>query len=262
MGLRATQRKLCAEALVRAAQTRTPLDPFSAELGEMTTHDAYRIQHETLRARRRAGDRRIGWKVGLTSAATRAEIGIDEPIAGYLLASAVWTDGDDVDLRSFIAPGVEPEIAVVMARELTGPGITALDVLRAVDGVTVALEVVDSRFRDWKGDVRDAVADNAFAAGLVLAGALQPPRAHDLRLEGVVVEHNGRVAATAAGAAALGHPAAAVAWLANRLAAFAVGLKTGDVVLTGSLTAILRPHPGDTVRAAFTRLGSVSLRLR
>jgi 2-keto-4-pentenoate hydratase len=258
--MRAVQRRQLAESLVEAAQTRTPLSPLSETVAELDVADGYRIQQETLRLRRRAGERRIGWKVGLTSAATRAELGIDEPIAGYLLASGMVLDGQEAAIEGFIAPALEPEIAVVMGRDLTGPGIIALDAARAADGAAPALEIVDSRFRDWKCGIAAVVADNSFASGLVLASTVTPLASLDLRLEGVLLEHNGRMAGTAAGAAALGHPLNAVAWLANHLGGLGLGLRAGDVVLTGSLTSIVRVQRGDTVRAGFTRIGSVAVR--
>lgn len=258
--MRAAQRRQLAESLVNAAATRTPLSPLAETVGELDVADGYRIQQETLRLRRRAGERRIGWKVGLTSAATRAELGIAEPIAGYLLASGMALDGEETAFDRFIAPALEPEIAVVMGRDLGGPGITALDAARAAEGVAPALEIVDSRFRDWKCGIAAVVADNSFAGGLVLASTVTPLASVDLRLEGVLLEHKGRMTATAAGAAALGHPLNAVAWLANHLGRLGLALRAGDVVLTGSLTSILRVQPGDAVRASFTRIGSVGVR--
>jgi 2-keto-4-pentenoate hydratase len=261
MSLRAPQRHRLAEVLREAATARIPIDPLSAEHPGLTAADGYAIQREGVRLRRRLGDRRVGWKVGLTSQATRAELGLAGPIAGALLASTALTDGAGPSIEAFIAPGVEPEIAVVMARDLAGPGVTAMDDTRAAEGVTAALEIVDSRVRDWKGTLVDAVADNAFAAAFVLGGRLRPLRDVDLRLEGVVVEHGGRVTATAAGAAALDHPLNAVVWLVNHLAGLGAGLEAGDVVLTGSLTRIHRVHAGDHVRAAFTHLGAAGVRL-
>jgi 2-keto-4-pentenoate hydratase len=259
MTLRAPQRHRLAEVLLEAATARAPIAPLSGEHPGLTAADGYAIQREGVRLRRRLGDRRVGWKVGLTSQATRTELGFAEPIAGALLASTAWSDGAGPSIESFIAPGVEPEIALVMGRDLTGPGATPMDAARAADGVTAALEIVDSRFRDWKATLADIVADNACAGGFVLGGVLHSLRGIDLRLEGVVVEHGGRVTATAAGAAALDHPLNAVVWLANHLAGLGSGLKAGDVVLTGSLTRIHRVQPGDHVRAAFTRLGSVGV---
>jgi 2-keto-4-pentenoate hydratase len=258
--MRAVQRRQLAESLVGAAVARAPLSPLSDTVADLDVADGYRIQQETLRLRRRAGERRIGWKVGLTSAATRAELGIDEPIAGYLLASGMVLDGQEAACDRFIAPALEPEIAIVMGRDLAGPGVTALDAARAADGAAPALEIVDSRFSDWKCGIAAVVADNSFASGLVLASTVTPLASVDLRLEGVVLEHNGRMAGTAAGAAALGHPLNAVAWLANHLGRLGLALRAGDVVLTGSLTAIVRVQSADTVRASFTRIGSVGVR--
>jgi 2-oxopent-4-enoate/cis-2-oxohex-4-enoate hydratase len=260
MALRALLRRQLAERLVEAAASRVPVDAFSDDHPALTPADGYQVQREVLRLRRRAGDRRIGWKVGLTSAAARAELGMHEPIAGALLASSFWTDGAALPFDRFIAPAVEPEIAVVLGRDLAGPGVTALDALRATEAVAAGLEIVDSRFREWKCRIADAVADNAFDAGVVIGGRLTDPAGLDLRLEGVGVEQDGRLVATAAGAAALDHPLNAVAWLANHLAALSLGLRAGVVVLTGSLTRILRVQPGTHVRAAFTRLGAVGVR--
>jgi 2-keto-4-pentenoate hydratase len=258
--VRVPQRRRFAELLLEAAAVRVPMAPLTDELPTLTAREAYGVQREMLRLRRRDGDRRLGWKVALTSAATRAELQMDEPIAGHLAASSARGEGAAVALDRFIAPGVEPQIAVVMARDLSGPGVTPFEVLRAAEGAVAALGIVDCRYRDWKCTVADAIADNAFAAGLVLGGRLCPLAGLDLRLEGVAVEHNGRLAATAAGAATLDHPLNAVAWLANHLAGLGGGLKVGDVVLTGSLTGILRPQAGDHLRAAFTHLGPVSVR--
>src|SRR5688572_4315232 len=258
--MRAAQRRQLAESLVEAATARAPLPSLSETAGDLDVADGYRIQQETLRLRRRGGQRRIGWKVGLTSAATRAELGIDEPIAGYLLSSGLVVDGQQVGFDRFIAPALEPEIGVVMGRDLGGPGITALDAARAADGAIPALEIVDSRFREWKCAIAAVVADNSFASGLVIPSTVTPLAAVDLRFEGVLIEHNGLRAGTAAGAAALGHPLHAAAWLANHLGRLGRALRAGDVVLTGSLTSIVRVRPGDIVRASFTRLGSVGVR--
>lgn len=255
MTLRAPQRHRLAEALLQAERRREPIGALSGDHPGLTLADAYAIQREGVRLRRRAGDRRAGWKVGLAP-------GLAEPIAGALLASTAWLDGAAPPWDTFIGPGVEAGIALVMGRDLAGPGVTGMDVARAAEGVTAALEIVDSRFRDGKATPVDAVADNACGAGFVLGRSLHLLRQVDLRLEGVVVEHGGRLTATAAGAAMLDHPLNAVVWLANHLAGLGSGLKAGDVVITGPLTRTLRVQPGDHLRAAFTRLGAVGVRFR
>jgi 2-keto-4-pentenoate hydratase len=253
MTVRASQRRQLAESLVAAGATRTPLAPFSEAIADLSVADAYRIQFETLRLRRRAGERRAGWRVGSAP-------GDPTPVAGYILASTVWMDGTELSRERFIAPGVDATIAIVLGRDLAGPGVTVIDVAGATAGVAAALETIDARFRDRKCPHADAVADNAFGAGVVLGGALHPLGALDLRLEGVTFELNGRVVATAAGAAASGHPLAAVAWLARMLAGAGLGLKAGDLVLTGGLTGLRDVQAGDVARAGFTRLGGVAAR--
>jgi 2-keto-4-pentenoate hydratase len=146
----------------------------------------------------------------------------------------------------------------VLGHDLDDPHVTAADVVAATAGVAAAIEVLDSRYVDYRFTTPDVVADNASAAEF-LVGTPVPPEGIDLRLVGVVLEHNGAVAATAAGAASLGHPAAAVAWLVRALSAEGGGLRAGEVVLSGGLTAAVPVRPGDVVVAAVDRLGSVEL---
>jgi 2-oxo-3-hexenedioate decarboxylase len=148
-----------------------------------------------------------------------------------------------------------------MGRDLSGPAVTAADVLAATAGVATGIEILDSHFLDYRFTMPDVIADNASASRLVV-GAPAAPDGIDLRLAGVVFEHNGEVTATAAGAAALGHPAAAVAWLARSLAAAGEGLRAGQIVLSGGLTAAVPLRPGDVVVATVDRLGAVELACR
>lgn len=259
MSLRAAQRRRHAEALLAAATSRVAIAPLTEEHADLSLADAYRIQRELLRLRRHGGDRRVGWTVGGASAATRAALRLDGPVGGHVVASGVVADGAALSCDRFLAPGVQPVIAVLLGRDLAGPRATALDALRAVEAAAPALEIVDARVRDWSGTTADVAADNAFHAGVAIGGRLESILGLDLRLEGVVLERDGRTVASAAGAAALGHPLAATAWLANHLAGLGATLRAGDVVLTGGLTAIERVGPGTRLRAAFTRLGAVSL---
>lgn len=247
-----------AQALLNAVEQRSVLQPFSAEQPDLSLADAYAIQSRTLAARLQSGDRQIGWKVGLTSAATQAELGLHEPISGYLLDSALWRDGATVPMERFIALRLEPEIAFRLRRGLKGPGVTAADVAQATEGVAAAYELVDSRF-NWHCTPIDGVADNSYDAGAVI-GPLLPLADVDLLLEQVTVEQNGKTVAQATGAAVMGDPINAVVWLANHLPTRGAELRAGDYVLTGSLTRILTPVPGNTIRASFSRLGSIALR--
>ena len=185
------------------------------------------------------------------------------PAGGKVMRAPIYARDIRTGDRSPIKPvdgvaAIEPEIAFVLGRDLAGPAVTANDVLRATEAVAAAVEVLDSRFADYRFTVPDVVADNA-SAGRYVIGAPVSPVGIDLRLVGVVLEHRGEVVATASGAAALGHPAAAVAWLARALTAVGEGLRAGQVVLSGGLTAAVPLRAGDTLVASVDRLGSVEL---
>ncbi|MDR7489348.1 MAG: fumarylacetoacetate hydrolase family protein [Armatimonadota bacterium] len=249
-----------AARLAEARERRAPLAPLTEEFLGMTVADGYRIQRAGIVARVRAGERVAGWKVGLTAAATRAEFGIDEPLAGQVLASTIYPTGALIDTGRLIAPGAEAEVAFVLGHDLRGPGVSLVEAYRAVEGAVACLEIVDSRYRDWKFRAPDVVADNGAQAGLVLGSRLVPLRDLDLPLEGLVWEHNGQVVATATAAEVGGTPLTSLVWLANKLAEWGEALPAGTVVASGSISRVLRPRPGESVRATFTRLGTVTAR--
>jgi 2-keto-4-pentenoate hydratase len=168
--------------------------------------------------------------------------------------------GNTISTEEAIQPKVEPEIAFVLDSDLHGPGVTALQVIAATRYIVPVLEIIDSRIADWKIKLCDTVADNASCGRVVIGGPVHRADEFDLRLIGVVLEKNGAVIATGAGAAVLGNPANAVAWLANKFAAFDQPLRKGDLILPGSLTSAFDAKPGDNVTANFDRLGSVSVR--
>lgn len=181
------------------------------------------------------------------------------PVSGFLLADGVYASGDAVPLGRFGELGVEVETAFVLARELAGPGVSPATAVLAVAGAVPALELVEFR---WEGTptAGDLIADGVAAAAVVLGQPLTPVAGLDLALEGVVYELNGRVMATNTAAEVLGNPLNALAWLANHLGARGLRLRAGDVVLSGSISLLLRPEAGDVVTARFTRLGAVSAR--
>jgi 2-keto-4-pentenoate hydratase len=203
----------------------------------------------------------VGWKLGVTSRAKQAQVGVDSPIRGFLAASHVLDVGESLTVDEHINPRAEPEIVFVMGHDLAGEHVTAIDVLRATSGVAAGIEIIDSRYRDYRFTMADVVADNS-SAGRFVVGTPVPADGIDLRLVGVVFEHRGQVVATASGAATLGHPAAAVAWLVRSLAAEGLGLAEGDVILSGGLTAAVAVSAGDVVVASIDRLGSVELACR
>ena len=200
----------------------------------------------------------VGWKLGVTSRAKQQQVGVHEPIRGFLATEHALDLGEPLVVAEHIQPRTEPEIVFVMGRDLVGSAVTAVDVLCATEAVAVGIEVLDSRFLDYRFTMPDVVADNA-SAGRFVVGAPVPAQGIDLRLVGVVLERNGKVVGTASGAASLGHPAAAVAWLVRSLAAAGEGLSRGQVILSGGLTAAVPVVAGDVVVVTIDRMGSVEL---
>jgi 2-oxo-3-hexenedioate decarboxylase len=243
-----------AARLAKAAADRAPIAPLSDERPGLDAAAGYAIQ---ALAREQAGPL-AGWKLGVTSRAKQAQAGISEPVRGFLARANALDLGEPLVAGELIQPRAEPEIVFILGRDLSGPAVTAADVLAATAGVATGIEILDSRYQDYRFTMPDVIADNT-SAGRFVIGAPVPPDGVDLRLAGVVLEHNGEVIATAAGAAALGHPAAAVAWLARSLAAAGEGLRAGQVVLSGGLTAAVPVRPRDVVVASIDRLGVVEL---
>jgi 2-keto-4-pentenoate hydratase len=219
----------------------------------------YRVQDQLREALVARGERVIGWKVGLTSRTTQEFMGIHHPVSGFLLSDGVYPTGDAVPLSRFAELVVEVEMAFAMKRDLAGPGVTAATALLAVEGALPALELPELRW-DGKATAGDLIADGVAANALVLGQPLTPVAGLDLALEGVVCELNGQRVATNTAAEVLGNPLNSLAWLANNLGERGLGLRAGDLVMSGSISALLRPKAGDVVTARFTRLGSVSAR--
>lgn len=243
-----------ATRLDKAVAERTAIAQLSDEFPDLDLPTAYRVQ----RVLRSGAGPLAGWKLGVTSRAKQAQVGVTDPVYGFLAAANALDLGAPLDTSRHIQPRCEPEIVFTLGRDLDGPHVTAADVLAATSGVAVGIEVLDSRYTDYRFTMADVVADNTSAARY-LVGAPVSPAGIDLRLVGVVLEKNGRVVATASGAAALGHPAAAVAWLARQLSADGEGLRAGEIVLSGGLTAAVPVAPADVVVASIDRLGSVEL---
>jgi len=223
---------------------------------------AYAVQEAGVRLLVAAGERPIGYKLGLTSRAKQAQMGVTEPLYGELTDAMLLDVGDPLDTGQLIQPRAEPEIAFLLGGDLAGERVGAAQVLAATAAVVPAIEIIDSRYAGYGFTLPDVVADNASAARVVLGGVRRAVDGIDLRLVGCVLELGGRVRATAAGAAALGHPAAAVAWLVRALHRRGRGLAAGDVVLSGGLTEAVAVAPGDVVVARLGRLGTVELAIR
>ena len=233
--------------------------PLTEKYADLGLEDAYAVQRAVEQALVLRGERVIGWKAGFTNAAVQATYGVSEPVLGFMLGSGVFSGGDSVPMSRFAALGVEVEVAFLLKRDLAGPGVTPVSALLAVEGAMPSFELIDFRF-SGRPTGADVVADGVYTNAIVLGRPLTPVAALDLALEGVVYEQNGQTVATATAAEVLGNPLISLAWVANTLGRMGRGLAAGEVVLTGSISKILRPQVGESVRASFTRLGSVSCR--
>ena len=226
---------------------------------ELSVAEAYAVQDRLRGALVGRGERIIGWKAGFTNKAAQAAFQATEPVCAFLLASGVYASGAEIPTARFVQVVVEAEVAFLMREDLAGPGVTPPRALRAVEGALPALELVDFRF-SGKPVATDVIADGVYANAIVLGAPLTDVSGLDLALEGLVYEHNGAIAATNTAAEVLGSPLNSLSWIANHLGARGLGLRAGDIVMTGSVSALLRPKAGDTIRATFTRLGSVGAR--
>jgi 2-keto-4-pentenoate hydratase len=188
-------------------------------------------------------------------------IGVDQPDYGPVLGSTVYADGDSISLGSFIQPKIEAEIAFVLGSPLAGPDVSVLDARRAIAGMTAAVEIVDSRFADWRIKLADTVADLASNGAVAVSSRLVPLDGLDPRLIGMVLTRRGELVDTGAGAAALGDPVKVVAWLANTLGEMGVKLEAGHLIMTGALHAAVPMLAGDVFRADFDRLGPLTVRV-
>ncbi len=222
--------------------------------------DAYRVQEEIRRRKLARGARIVGLKAGLTSRAKMKQMNVEAPVFGFLSDAFSVPDGGEVKVSELIHPKVEPEIALVTRTALRGPGCHIASVLTAVDFALAGLEVIDSRYRDFKFDLPSVVADNCSSSRFAVGGQPRPIAGLDLRTLGVILEKNGEVVALGAGASVLGHPAAAVAALANHLAQRGEEIPAGTLILTGGVTEAVPVKAGDSVAVRIQHLGTTSLR--
>jgi 2-oxo-3-hexenedioate decarboxylase len=222
--------------------------------------DAYDIQDEIRRRKEARGHKTVGLKAGLTSFAKMKQMGVDSPCFGFVSDYMARPDGGDIKVSELIHPKVEAEICIVTKAALRGPGCHVGAVLAAIDFVLPAVEVIDSRYRDFKFDLKSVIADNTSASRFVIGARSRNVEELDLRTLGVVLEKNGQIVSMAAGAAVLGHPAAAVAMMANHLGARGQEIPAGTFIMTGGVTEAIAVQAGDSVNVRFQDLGSVSMR--
>jgi 2-oxopent-4-enoate/cis-2-oxohex-4-enoate hydratase len=233
--------------------------PLTTREPAITIDDAYRISLDFLERRRGAGERVVGKKIGVTSRVVMDMLGVRQPDFGFLTDTMQVPSGAVVSIAGrLIQPRAEAEIAFQLKDSLKGPGVGQAAVLAATASIHPCFEIVDSRITDWKIRIEDTVADNA-SCGLFVLGSPVDPVGFDFETCGVVVRKNDEIISTGAGAAALGSPLSAVAWLANTLGRYGVGLGAGDIILSGSLVPLEPAHPGDRFHVKIAGLGETSI---
>jgi 2-oxo-hept-3-ene-1,7-dioate hydratase len=251
-------RRRGAEDLFRAERDRQVIPQLSSTFPEIELEDAYDIQRRWAEARIAEGARIVGHKIGLTSRAMQMASKMTEPDYGLLLDDMLYDDGAEIPAERFLAPRLEVELAFVMGTELAGPNARIYDVMRAADFVLPALEVIDYRTEVPRA-IADTIADNAAAAATVVGGRTIRPMDVDIRWVGATLSKNGVIEESGVSAAIMGHPAAGVAWLVNKLAPLGGKLEAGEIVLAGSFTRPVSVAAGDVVHADYGPLGAIGV---
>jgi len=256
---RALHEELAAE-LYRALIGRHTVPNLRDRGLELTLDDAYAISRAILKRRERAGERVIGKKIGVTSAAVQEMLGVYQPDFGFLTDRMQVEDGAVVRIRdSLIQPRAEAEIALILKSALQGPGVTPSDVVGATAHIAPCFEIVDSRISNWDIKIIDTVSDNASCGVFVLGSARVDPRSLDLAALRVRVWKNDEPLSEGLGSAVQGSPAASVAWLANTLGNYGVTLGAGEIILSGALVPLEPARPGDRFRLELEGVGSASV---
>lgn len=246
------------QVLIDAEAQRQPVGPVSDLVpGGLTLEAAHAICEANMQKRFAAGEKLAGYKVGFTNIAVREKMGLPDSTYGYLTDRMVLANNGEFVMSELIAPKLECEICLRLKRDLAGASLMIEQVLAATDAVVAAYEICDARIRDWKCPYPDFFADNGFSSRIVLGDRWLKAKQLDLLTESVVFSQDGRVLAEGKGQNALGHPAKAVAWLAAKLAERGLGLKAGQLIMTGTLTPITPIQRGSVYVATYTHLGSL-----
>lgn len=227
---------------------------------DITWDECTDIQWEIRRRKEARGTKIVGMKMGLTSVAKMRQMGVDKPCYGFLADYFSCPDGGEIKVSELIHPKVEAEVAFVTKKELSGPGCHIADVLSATDFIVPAVEIIDSRYKDFKFDIKSVQADNSSSSRFVTGGRMLPVQDLDLKTIGVVMEKNGEVVELGAGAAVLSHPAASIAMLANMLAERGEVIPAGTFIMAGGITAAVAVDAGDCITVRYQDLGSVTMR--
>ncbi|MCU1717682.1 fumarylacetoacetate hydrolase family protein [Pseudomonas sp. 5P_3.1_Bac2] len=251
-----------AQRLYRALRDGTTIPPLTTDHPALSIADAYQISLIAMGMRQADGEKIIGKKIGVTSKAVQDMLDVHQPDFGFLTDAMQVADGSDVSCAAngLIQPRAEGEIAFILREDLCGPGITAADVLAATDYVVPCFEIVDSRIHNWQIRIQDTVADNASCGVFTLGQQRINPRETDLAKLELVMLKNGEEVGRGFGSAVQGHPAAAVAWLANTLGEFGIPFRKGEIILSGALAPLIPVAPGDAISLTLGGLGESSLR--
>lgn len=256
--LSAAERQKAVEILLAAEADKQQALQLSKTYPHIEIEDSYAISKMVVDHKVAGGAKLVGHKIGLTSKAMQASSQIDEPDYGHLLDSMILNDGAKVRFEDYCVPRVEPELTFILKEPLKGPGVGLVDVLRATEWVVPSIEIIDARVQNPR-KITDTVADNGAAAGIVLGGRPVRPTDVDLRWVGAVFYRNSEIEETGLAAGVLGHPAMAIAWLANKVGRFGTVLEPGHLMLSGSFTRPVFAAKGDTLHADFGPLGSVAV---
>lgn len=247
-----------ADRLITARRTRIPLDTLTAPGESQSLDDAVRVMQEVVRREIQGGDRVIGFKLGNIAKAMQDKFGVAEPDFGYLLSSQLRFEGMRMAADQFIAPFVELEPAFVLKSDLGGADVTVLDVIAATDYVIPALEIIDSRVKDWKIDSFETTADGGSVGAVILSA--QPRQLSELNLGNIAGEIviDGQIVAQGNTSALAGHPAQAIAWLCRRVAEYGITFKKGEVILAGSVLAAVQMTPNTRISGRFAGWGEIN----
>lgn len=245
---------------MQAQESGEAIEPIVAGWPEMDINTAYQIQLKIVEQKMLRGETVKGYKIGLTNKVIQPMFGASEPDFGHIFDTMMLKEGAHIFMNRVIQPKVEGEIAFIIRNQLKGPGVSTADVLRATAGVMPAIEIVDSRIKDWCVKIHDTVADNGSSAFVVLGSKMVPVDNLDMRLIGMIMEQDDEIAGTGAGGVVMGNPVAAVAWLANTLSRYSLCLKPGMIVLSGAIGPALPVRSASTVRVHLDRLGDVMVK--
>jgi 2-oxo-3-hexenedioate decarboxylase len=246
------------EYLLSAEKESREVVKITDKFPDLTFEQAYEIQNKLIQRKEQEGKRRIGVKLGLTSKAKQQMMGVHEAIYGYLMDDMLALEWEPIQFNKLIHPKAEPEIAFLINEDIQGTSVTAKDILRVTKFVAPAIEIIDSRYLNFKFTLADVIADNCSSAKFIVGSKWISPNEIDLKEIGMYMSKNSEVITMGTGAAVLGHPATSVAWAVNKLGEIGQGLKKGDIVLSGAISEAISFQPGDTIMAQFTDLGSVS----